>query len=1014
VSHPTLWHRLVDRLERAEPLTLRSLRDDGRTADERTLEELVAGARAVAAGLRADGLRRGDRVALCFLPSLDFVEALLACQLLGVVPAPVLPPDPSGSDVQRLTSVCDSSGAKAVLTHKAYHRLRLAGRLARLARLRRGARWPDLPWRVTDAYPRGERAPLQLPADDELALLQYTSGSTGTPKGIRVPHRALAHNLDLLCELNTIGRDSHLLMWLPLYHDMGLIGCTMTMLWQGEQLSMLSPLAFMAKPMRWMEQLSARRATHTAAPNFAFDLVVRKATPAAVDALDLSAMQMVVCGAETIRADTVDRFYATFRPAGLRAGTFSPCYGLAENVIAVTNRGQGRVRVDVDALAREQRLVPSEGEGGRELVGCGTPRLGVHVRIVDPVERRVLPDGSVGEIWVRSPSTCDGYEGAPQATARTFAARTVPDDGHDWLRTGDLGALHDGELYPTGRCKELLIVRGRNLAPDDVEVAARAAHGAVRPGGVAACGLVHQGTEALAVVVEIGAEHDLGEVGEAVATAVRRAVAEATGVGPQRVYVGPKGLVPKTTSGKTRRLALAESILRGDLSGRRDVHERIVGSDEALQPVTERGLPLLREVVGGVLGAPPDDDTPLAELGIDSVAMMQLKDRLEVALGEPVPADRVLGARTLRDLGERLGLVPVRRARTQPPSLWTETWQPVRLEPAASVESVESPNSDLTVVDGRDDPEQAAEQCRRLLSSRAGPSQVVVLTAGAVSSEGPAVPASAALWGFVRSLRTEDPTRRWRLRDLSAEAPLSAAGLRDPRPELRIDEVAWRPVLTEHDAEPASDALPWGGRVRLAGEPTEASWALVRWLVAELGVSELVLDAPDAPDGPDAQQPALDALFDAGVTVRSPDDQPVHWLLYVPGRADPVAAARATTGRRQRARQGALAALQQLVSEQPVAPAGRIVVVSDAAALVGPSGQSVHSSALHELAAWVRGRPDARLVALGPHGVDARALRKTWRPLAVGPLPDPAVDASWWGPVLRSSGSCVGVWPPAT
>ncbi len=277
-THPTLLHRLV-----ALPSTQRKaavfrfLNEDGQPAVERSLESLME--RALRVGghlLERANLVAGDRVVLVYLPSLDFVEALLGCLMVGVIPAAILPPDPMGGDVERLQRVVDNAQAKALLTHRAFHRARMFGRLSTMTRLRPRAAWPVLPWIVTDAASRAPRAALRFPPGDELALLQYTSGSTGTPKGVRVTHANLAHNVEFITRVGAYHDHSHLLWWVPQYHDFGLVAGIFAALWRGCSLSLLSPFSFLRRPAVWPEALGRLRATHTTSPNFGLELLLRK------------------------------------------------------------------------------------------------------------------------------------------------------------------------------------------------------------------------------------------------------------------------------------------------------------------------------------------------------------------------------------------------------------------------------------------------------------------------------------------------------------------------------------------------------------------------------------------------------------------------------------------------------------------------------------------------------------------------------------------------------------------
>jgi acyl-CoA synthetase (AMP-forming)/AMP-acid ligase II/3-oxoacyl-(acyl-carrier-protein) synthase len=530
--------------------------DQGALQDSRTGDQLLARAAAVAAHLRVDrGLSAGDRVLLVFPPSLQFVDALAGCLLAGVVAVPMPPPDPSGSEALILHRVAESCRARAILTDASYERARTLGRLRRWAGLRRGIAWPDLPWIATDGLRRASFVPA-APALSDVALLQYTSGSTGDPKGVRLTHANLVHQLELNRVSLKMGPDSRLGMWVPHFHDFGLISGICSALWGNGTLAMQSPLTFLQRPASWLELLSRHALTHTASPNFGYELAVRKTTPEQRRGLDLSRLAVAMSAAEPVRVETLQRFEEAFRPSGLREGVLCPAYGLAEHTVGVTVGGRARLRVDPRALAEHQVRDAPEGLWQ---TGCGAPTEDVAVRIVDPATRRALPEGRIGEIWVDSPSKADGYEGRPELTREVFQAELVPPDGRGYLRTGDLGALVRGELVITGRHKDLVLLRGKNVHPSDVEEAARTAHPAIRPGGLAAFGRPSEaGTEELVLFVELAdGDQKHSEVAQAVRLAVARAMG---GIHVDVVVLGRRGLVPKTTSGKVRRSACRERM----------------------------------------------------------------------------------------------------------------------------------------------------------------------------------------------------------------------------------------------------------------------------------------------------------------------------------------------------------------------------------------------------------------------------------------------------------------------
>jgi acyl-CoA synthetase (AMP-forming)/AMP-acid ligase II len=501
--------------------------------------ELDRRARAVAARLLEAGAA-GEPVLLVFAQGLDFAAAFFGCQYAGAIAVPTTSPDPSrmARTLARLGHVARDCGARLVLS---------TSLIAGLAPPLEGLTWVPVEGLAGDAAPRDldPAAP---------AFLQYTSGSTGDPRGVTVSHRAILENERLIAEaLDT--SPMHVVSWLPLFHDMGLIGALLHPLYTGGWCTFFSPADFLQRPLRWLRAMARFGGDTAAAPNFAYDLCARKARPDDLAGLDLSRWRAALVGSEPVRPATLERFAATFAPAGFRREALYPCYGLAEATLFVTGgvAGEGpRVaRVDATALAHG-RVEPGE----REVVSSGVVRDGAIVAIVDETGAR-CPAGRVGEIWVRGPSVAAGYWRRPEETRATFAARL--DDGA-YLRTGDLGFLDGGHLHVAGRLKDLIIVRGANHHPNDLERTVEECHAAVRPGGAAAFGVEVEGEERAVVAVEVTGEP------AAVAAAARAAVLAEHGLLLHDVVpLAPRAL-PKTSSGKIMRRACRAAYLSGELS----------------------------------------------------------------------------------------------------------------------------------------------------------------------------------------------------------------------------------------------------------------------------------------------------------------------------------------------------------------------------------------------------------------------------------------------------------------
>lgn len=402
---------------------------------------------------------------------------------------------------------------------------------------------------------------------NDLALLQYTSGSTSVPKGVMVHHANLAHNVTGIAKSLGCRQGEQATTWLPLFHDMGLIGMLCQPLWAGMTVNLLTPPAFVRRPYLWLDTMSRTRSVITMAPNFAYDLCVRRITDAQRETLDLSHVRHAVNAAEPVRPTTIEAFTKTFERHGFNPHAMMPAYGMAENTLAVTvsQHQHDPVLREVDAghLRLQGVVRPAHDAPATVLVGCGPDfTTDSETVIVDPTTATACPDGTVGEIWITGPSVAQGYWGKAQESAETFAAE-LPDDGRRFLRTGDLGVKIDEVMYIVGRVKDTIIRHGVNHYPQDLEYTAEQADPAVHPGGSVALATPHEDGELVVLVCEL-AQYGRDLNAPAVITAVRRAVVEEHGLQVDVISLVRKGQVPKTTSGKVRRRASAERWLAGE------------------------------------------------------------------------------------------------------------------------------------------------------------------------------------------------------------------------------------------------------------------------------------------------------------------------------------------------------------------------------------------------------------------------------------------------------------------
>ncbi|MBW1598049.1 fatty acyl-AMP ligase [Streptomyces sp. JJ38] len=535
----------------------------GEEADEITYGGLYARAMAVAEEL-VGHCRPGDRALLLFPPGLDFIVAYFACLYAHVVAVPVNPPRKSRVHQATLGIVRDCEPAVALT----------AGPMADTGKPLLDAVCGTLRWiRVDEPRPPADPgfAP-EPPTADSLAFLQYTSGSTSAPKGVMVSHGNLAANQEMIRKAFGHDENSTVVGWAPLFHDQGLIGNVLQPLYVGASSIQMSPTAFIRWPLLWPTAVSRYRAHSSGGPNFAFDACVTALESALerggeekVSGLDLGSWKVAFNGAEPIRHDTLRRFHESFAPFGFSPKALYPCYGLAEATLLVTGSKKGRgartVLVDAEELGRK-RYAEAHGGRGRPLTGSGLVLDGEEVRIVDPDTRRPCRPQEVGEIWVHGDHVAQGYWKNPTATADTFQA-TCEGDPRGYLRTGDLGVIVDGELYVVGRLKDLMIIRGRNYYPQDIEQTVQSAHEAVTPGSGAAFSVPGAGGDQLVVVQEVKRGHKLTADAKDVAGSVRAAIVQEHELSVKDLVLALPGQLRKTSSGKIMRAAARETYLEG-------------------------------------------------------------------------------------------------------------------------------------------------------------------------------------------------------------------------------------------------------------------------------------------------------------------------------------------------------------------------------------------------------------------------------------------------------------------
>lgn len=552
----------VDAMRRtaAEAGDLRGIRfyTDEQNSDRLGYAELDERARARAVDLVARGYGAGDVAVLAFDPGFGFIESVYAALYAGmaIAPVPVAVGRNPRTVIDRIEAIVADSGSRLVLTEQS------------ALSLLEQASLPGVEIALLEAPDPALAAEWTLPSitPDSVALLQYTSGSTGTPKGVIVTHANLVANETAIGASVGDGPESVWVGWLPHYHDMGLIGLLFRPIFAGSDSVLTSPSRFLRRPLFWLRLITRHRGTFTVAPDFAYRLCAQVVTDEQLAELDLSSLRQVVTGAEPVKLGTVRDFADRFAAAGLDPTVFIPAYGMAETTLiisAAVGREVRAITADLGALEKGDLLPAADGRTA-DLVLCGPPVPGAVVAIVDPATGERLSDGRIGEIWVSGPSVTLGYWGRPEETAASFGQRVEGESG-SFLRTGDLGAMIDGEVVVAGRLKDLIIANGRNIFPQDVEATASAVV-TTDPGCLAAAFELAGQPSEVAVVVEMEPRALAAADPAAVIADIRRSLASEFALASTGIALARKGMLPRTTSGKIQRRRARQELLDGTLA----------------------------------------------------------------------------------------------------------------------------------------------------------------------------------------------------------------------------------------------------------------------------------------------------------------------------------------------------------------------------------------------------------------------------------------------------------------
>ena len=527
-----------------------------------TYGELDRQARQIAAHLQS---WQGDGALLLYPSGLEFITTFFGCLYAGVVAVPAYPPR-HNQKMSRLEAIALDAQPRVALTTTS-----ILGNIK--SQVDETPALAGLHWLATDKIDPNQILDWRESgiSRETLAFLQYTSGSTGTPKGVMVSHGNLLHNEQMIQQAFENTQKTIYVNWMPLYHDMGLIGNVLQALYLGVLCILMPPAAFIQKPFRWLQAIAHYKATTSGGPNFAYDECVRRIKPEQLTSLDLSSWEVAFNGAEPVRAETLERFAKTFAACGFCKEAFYPCYGMAEATVFVS----GGVKTDppivysVDEELLLQNLVVatrSDQQGSRTIVGCGRSWLGQKIVIVNPEFLTQCADGQVGEIWVSGPSVAQGYWNRSQETEQTLKAYITDRGEGPFVRTGDLGFLLNGELFVTGRIKDVIIIRGQNHYPQDIELTVQESHPALRPNCGAAFTVKIEGEERLIVVQEVERSYLRKLDVDQVLGNIRQAVAAQHNL---QVYVTTlikTNSIPKTSSGKIQRHTCRAAFINGSLN----------------------------------------------------------------------------------------------------------------------------------------------------------------------------------------------------------------------------------------------------------------------------------------------------------------------------------------------------------------------------------------------------------------------------------------------------------------
>lgn len=663
---------LVDRirfwnLAKPETVAFRYLPNGDGDYVEWTYHDLDMRARAIAAKLLVNGMY-GQRALLLFQPGLEFISAFFGCLYAKVIPVPAYPPR-RNRNMGRISAISEDANAAVALTTRSVID-RMDGTFVDAPNLAK------IPWIAIDEIPLELSGDWVSPEirDDDIAFLQYTSGSTGSPKGVVLSHSNLMANVRMIAhafDLTTQG--TICVSWLPMYHDMGLVGGILSPAFMGGTTTFLSPISFLTRPIHWLRAISNYRGRINGGPNFAYAVCTERIRPEECEGLDLSCWELAFNGAEPVRADVLKRFTRKFAPYGFQHSTHYPCYGMAETTLIVTGsdrRSEPVTGTFVRTELEQRRVVQSTNPSptDRQLVSSGKPVPGTEVLIVDPDTCRILPDDQIGEIWINGPSVGQGYWQKPSESEATFHAQLAVDNGKNYLRTGDLGFFDQGNLFVAGRLKDMIIVHGINRYPQDFEATVENVSPRLRAAGAVAFAIERNEREQLIIVCEVERDRTNTQWGDLI-NSIRSRIMEEHELPPDAIVLVRANSVPKTSSGKVQRHACREQFLQDKLlvvaqwmswdgsTINAEIEAPLsngkpLGEDE--QRVVSIVISQVREIAKDRARKIDLETNIVVDLGLDSLERLNIAATLERIFGGRIPDDVLQEVETIREVAEAI------------------------------------------------------------------------------------------------------------------------------------------------------------------------------------------------------------------------------------------------------------------------------------------------------------------------------------------------------------------------